>query len=208
MRAEYLSRQARIGLLIACACTGAAGCSRVSVPGGFLQAADEQQRDPYGAWIEVQPAAIDSAAARAHDRRAARAKGLPPVRGEFLAAGDSIFVLTADGLVGIDAATVLRADVVAFDSHSRAVAAWMAAGALSSLSHGVIGVVSIPGWLLIGGIAATAQYEAAAFHYPADAWGELRRFARFPQGLPPAVDRRALRIKPYVAPKPAVIKKL
>ncbi len=169
--------------------TGAAialvtGCAGTGAPDAWLPEARAGGQEAYGAWIIVKQEA-------GSQRR--------QIAGEFLALGpDSLFVLTAARLEAIPLADVQRAKVVFYDPRADVIGIWTAVGTLSTPSHGVGIIVSLPVWLLLGCSTTVMQRNHAIENYPrsgdhrqaADRWSGMNRFARFPQGPPP--DIRAL----------------
>lgn len=168
-----------------------AGCASNPAPRGYLVVAADEVYDARGAWIEVE--LVGSPGGRSW------------VEGELLASdGDSLHVLAArSGRVG-------RGDVLsyswsqvedfrarAYDPSTGAYAAITAAGTLSTISHGYYLVLSAPIWMLTGTLMTAAASESADF-YPEQGATALAPWARFPQGLPPGVDRRGLTIRPAV----------
>lgn len=163
----------------------AAGCATSSAPRGFLRPPLEAQRSAYGGWIEI--ALV----------REPRARTEGTLSGELIAVGDdSIFVLGAAGLRAVAVPQIARARLMAYDAQYGALASWTLLGVLSTASHGVGLILTAPMWIVLGTTATSAQSHAPlhVVTRPADL-PSLRPFARFPQGLPPALDRRALSLR-------------
>jgi hypothetical protein len=55
---------------------------------------------------------------------------------------------------------------------------------------------ALAGWLLLGGLSAISIESSATQTLGAARWEELRRYARFPQGLPDGLPRRTLAAVP------------
>lgn len=183
MRAE---RQ-RLGLgILALASLALAGCASTGAPRGWLPEPDLAQRDPYGAWIGVE---------------LVPPRGAELVRGEFLAVDrDSVYVLVSvpegeDPVAGIAREQVRGAKIAYFDPQMGKASAWVAGGTLGSASHGIVGLISIPVWLIAGSSIAGGQSRTALEYYPDRTWGELRMYARFPQGPPAGLHKLGLRSK-------------
>jgi hypothetical protein len=105
------------------------------------------------------------------------------VEGELIAVEpETIAVLAPEGLTRIPRDAVQRVVVTVLPERRTAAGATMGLGALSTLSHGAYLLISLPVWLVAGGIAVgmTSHEERWKFS-PMD---ELYQFARFPQGLP------------------------
>lgn len=142
------------------------------------------QREAYGAWVDVRGAApADSA----------RGSG---VRGELVAASDdSLWVLPLDGsLRSVSRTAASRVRLTTFDANWGYLAAWTTLGTLSTASHGFGSIFSAPIWVLWGGLATRTQSFGPIFEDPDT--DVLRRYARFPQGVPPEVARSELAAKP------------
>lgn len=161
----------------------ALACASTTAPSGWLPTPSEAQSEAFGGWMSVEYRA---------GSRAAYAEG------ELIAVGpDTVFLLPAEGLIAIPMGAIRRATLTAYDAQSGGLAAWTLLGTVSTLSHGVGLIVSAPVWILTGSIATASASRAPRRQYrsEAEAWQEFRKFARFPQGLPPGVQRTSLRLK-------------
>lgn len=199
----------------------ASGCATSSDPSGFLPPAQKADQEPYGVWADVQYYFTDDYLLR--------------MRGELIAiTADSVHVLTASGWGVIAIADVREAKLTTFAQNLAPIGLWGFAGVLSAGSHGYVGVLSIPTWVIIsitsnswasrhprvllpggrdpGWTGATFPSSEAASSdrgtdhtvpatWSAD-WKEARMYARFPQGLPPTIDRSSLKPKPLPPPRP------
>lgn len=176
MRASIVRRGG--GILLAGALLAAAtpGCVPYRPPAGWLEAPGAAQSNVYGSWIRLR---FDA------DR--------PDVDGELLAVEpDSVYVLGMDGIVSaVGLGDVDRADLYAYDPALGGANAWVGLGMLGTLSNGYFSAFTLPLWSLVGGIALGADRRAAApkVGKPPE-WEAVRRYARFPQGLPPGLPRR------------------
>jgi hypothetical protein len=61
---------------------------------------------------------------------------------------------------------------------------------VEAASCGGVLPVALAGWLLVGGLSAISIESSATQTLRAARWEELRRYARFPQGLPDGLPRR------------------
>jgi hypothetical protein len=75
------------------------------------------------------------------------------------------------------------------------VLSWTVFGTLSTISHGIGLVLTAPIWLVVGGIATSAQSQVPIEKYPPKTWDHLTMFARFPMGLPADIDLTSLQPK-------------
>lgn len=159
-----------------------AGCATTTAPSGFLSPPSETQSGVYGGWM-----AADYAVGK--DKREAR--------GELIAVQvDSVFILMEDGLTAIPKATISKAKLSVYDSEAKLLGLWTGVGALSTLSHGAGLILSAPSWIIIGSIATASQSHAphiVSSTFEEKLWEEIRKYARFPQGLPPGLDPRSLK---------------
>jgi hypothetical protein len=155
-------------------------CFQSTAPEGWLPIPEVAQREAYGAWIRVE------------HRQGAETQ---VVEGELIAAmADSLHVLAADSLVTLPMTAVASATLTTYDARSEELSTWTALLAVSTLSHGIGLVLTMPLWIIIG-TAETAGASKDPRVESVDA-ALLRPYARFPQGLPPGIDRNALRAKP------------
>jgi hypothetical protein len=69
---------------------------------------------------------------------------------------------------------------------------WGLAGSLSTVTHLYLAVVSFPVWILSWSIAESSESRHVILDYPGDRMEEIAMWARFPQGMPPGLDPRAL----------------
>ena len=175
---------ARGGRAAVVAVTLLAACATNTAPRGFLPAPVESQLTAYGGWIEL---------AYGSGRRPSR------VEGELLAVqggGDSLYILTARGAIAVATSTVRKAKLTGYDSQSGQLGTWTFLGVLSTASHGFVLVISAPVWILSGSLASASQSHQPESVYPKVGWDAIRRYARFPQGLPAGIDLTVLRAKP------------
>ena len=158
----------------------ATGCAGINAPRGSVPPAAEAPRDPFGGWAGVW-----------------EGKGYGPTfEGELIAIGpDSVFVLVGDSLVARHLAGVRRVRVVGYDPKAGDLMNWTLGGTLSTVSHGFISIISAPVWLLVGSGITRGAARASEFNAPEyrRTWDDLKPYARFPQGMPPGVDRSTLR---------------
>jgi hypothetical protein len=161
----------------------AAGCYQSSAPPRWLPSPVEAQRDTFGSWVTVQ----------------GQPKTAPLVRGELIAIDtDTIHVLADGRLVSLARAAVCCAELTAFRMDLSELQLWTVLGVVSTASHGVVLILTAPIWAIAGTLAASAASYAPRI-ISTDPL-VLQPFARFPQGIPPGLDRTTLRSKPWVIP--------
>jgi hypothetical protein len=100
----------------------------------------------------------------------------------------AIHVLTATGLQSVPRASVRGITVGGYDNAAGTLTLWAIAGGLSTFSHGGFLLFTAPMWAITGVVAHHKEKDAGVWH-DADV---ARRFARFPQGLPAALDPATL----------------
>jgi hypothetical protein len=176
-------RSLRAAAIAAVALACGAACHASVAPKNWLSKPAQTQQEAWGAWIRAQY----FAQAR-HDTAPAQ------VQGELIATGpDSLHVLTATGLVSIPMKELNAATLSTYESHWGTVALWSAMGGLSTPSHGLFAILSLPLWLITGTVASSSASGGPIVQSTAPEL--LRPYARFPQGMPPGLDRSSLRIK-------------
>lgn len=161
------------------------GCASTTAPRGWLPSAREAQQEAHGAWISLE---YDTGSF-----------GMV-AEGEFIAVGrKSLFMLiqhvNQDTLIAIPLGQVKRGRLTTYGSKHGGLAVWTVLGSLSTGSHGVGAILSFPVWIISGSLATAAQSYAPIEKFPVSTWDELRKFARFPQGLPEGLDQRTLKSK-------------
>ena len=153
-------------------------------PAGWLPTPEEARSDAYGGWARLEYRTGNAGAV---------------AQGELLAvAPDSVFVLGAGGFTALATARVTGVLVETYDPRAGGLSAWLLLGTLSTASNGFYLVLSAPLWLVLGGIGVGSAVGAARVSSAAPTparWEALRAFARFPQGLPPGLDRTGLKPK-------------
>lgn len=160
-----------------------AGCASNPAPSGWLPGAGDVPVEPYGAWIELELGSAEP------ERT---------VSGELLAVHpDSLFVFAFGKLEANSITEIRQARVAWYESGSSMLMIWTVAGSLASVSHGAYGVITLPLWILGGSLASASQSKSPFVDYdPGKSRPEsLRPYARFPQGIPPDIDRSQLRGK-------------
>ncbi len=96
-----------------------------------------------------------------------------------------------DSVTPLALGAITSATLTAYDARLRTLEMWTILGSVSTLSHGVaLGLT--PPLSAIAGSSATASASTSPRIRSLDP-AELRPYARFPQGLPSALDRRNLR---------------
>jgi hypothetical protein len=174
------ARRAACALFSVAVIASLAGCYRHSAPPGWL-ARPEDARQAFGSWIEIR------------DRPGTPTQALA---GELIAIdADTVHVLADGRLVSLPRTSLCCVTVTAFRMDYSPLQLWAAIGTLSTASHGFGLILTGPVWLIAGTAAASAASYAPRIRSTDPA--ALRRFARFPQGMPSGLDRATLRSKPW-----------
>jgi hypothetical protein len=95
-------------------------------------------------------------------------------------------------LHGVAWLQVQRAELTGYDSQASELAAWTVLGTLSTASHGVGLILTAPFWVISGAASTAKQSRCGYVRYPPAIREDFLPYARFPQGLPPEVDRSRL----------------
>jgi hypothetical protein len=109
---------------------------------------------------------------------------------------DRLYLVVKGRWVQVAYARIQKAVVVGYDGQEGPMAGWGLLGTLSTLSHGFVLILSAPIWLLTTAIAANAETNAAQID--GGPWTSMRKWARFPQGMPETMidEARAARVWP------------
>jgi hypothetical protein len=167
-------------------------CATTSAPPHFLPQPEIAGREVHGGWLEVRVANPPGSELR--------------LAGELLAiTADSVWLTTrADSLAAANSGYVIARSAV-----TSAKLTWWSAepgtgnlgvltilGTLSTISNGLILILSAPAWILTGSIAsATYTFAPRTGLEPANPVGpDLRSLSRFPAGMPTGLDRSFERV--------------
>jgi len=162
-----------------------AGCFQTTAPRGWLATPEEASHQAYGSWVRLEDRSKGAAVA---------------IEGELIAVDrDTIHVLSFARLMSVPRASVCCVTLTAFRMDYGTLAAWGVVGTVSTLSHGFGLILTAPIWAITATSAAAAASRAPRIQSTDPE--VLRRFARFPQGMPAVIDRATLRPKPWpIAP--------
>ena len=154
-------RASLVVLALACACPS------IPIPDPHLPSAEDLGRQPTGSWIAVTAG--------------------PITVGELVAIDRGAFYVKPEGadIVAIPVSQVTDARLVAWHGSPGKIDAWGLAGTASTASHGAFLILTAPVWLITTISSDIAHRHEPIFDYPDRPLDEIRRYARFPQGLPP-----------------------
>ena len=109
--------------------------------------------------------------------------------GELIATEPELYILARfrdhrPALLSRPRAAVRELDVYGYASGEATLGSWGVFGWVGTLSNGFFLVFSAPAWIATTVAAVTLEPRAARTRYPDHAWGDLAKWARFPQGMP------------------------
>ena len=163
-------------------------CRTIHAPDNWLPENEEMMENAYGGWIYLW--IIDPNDEYAYE---------PDISGEFISyRNGEITILNYDSIYTIDTNSIAEVVLELVDKNVSTIVVWGFFGTLSTMSHGMYLSFSAPIWIMGTTIAASGEsyrdvYEA---EYPRKKWwAEVKRFARFPQGIPDEVDINKLKPK-------------
>jgi hypothetical protein len=120
--------------------------------------------------------------------------------GELIAVDkESLHVLSENGFASLPIAKVERAKLFVTDVPLAPGTAglWVFIGLLSTASQGYGAIYTAPAWLIVGTVCAgtyASFADSGDMEFPGCSWEKISLFSRFPQGLPPRLDRSRLRV--------------
>ncbi len=160
-----------------------AGCATSSEPHWRLSTADMLDSVAFGGW------------ARAWiDTQKVSSKIAPAVQGELVAVhADSIFILSDDTFLhSVPVPSIRELRLTAYNAEATPLNTWYGVGVLLAPAHGIFLIFELPLWFVVGGTATLLAPDVSEFKWPDQKWEVIRRYARFPQGLPTGLDRSLL----------------
>ena len=169
--------QCVLALVVALTCVP--GCAGNPAPREWRPSAAAAQKSSREGWIRIE----------AVDASGKKSKGGPLVEGELIAIDETAFhVLSTTGLQSVPRAPGHWITLVGYGNRAGALAGWSVIGGISTLSHGGFLLFTALMWAITGLAAFQTERRAGMWHDDDLA----RRFARFPQGLPPGFDPKTL----------------
>lgn len=156
----------------------------VKAPKGSVPQRKELYNDAFGGWIQLSLTAE---------------KDMAKYQGELICiARDSIYLLTPSGdLVQVAEKDVSSSRLIFYNTETEKYAGWTTIGALTTVSHGYYLIFSFPTWLIVGTTNTSAELRRENYlDCPPYTSKQLRKYARFPQGLPVGLDLEQLKKRP------------
>ena len=155
----------------------ASNCASTQAPRNWLEKPIDLRTDTYGAWLTIETVANTRLA------------------GELIAVSkDSIFI-AGETLSVFAKNNIKSARLVTYESNAGTMGTLVFLGTLSTLSNGRFFLFTAPLWIVGGSIASSNRSYEPIIDYPGQKWNKFVPFARYPQGLPPGLDRSGIRMK-------------
>jgi hypothetical protein len=101
--------------------------------------------------------------------------------------------MLSDRWIAVPLSQVKQATLTGFNLRTQPLETWGVLGALATGSHGFFLILTAPTWIVASTAAASSASRAPRVQGTSPA--ALNVFARFPQGLPPDIDRATIRPK-------------
>lgn len=167
------------------------GCSTVRIPASYRYSAQQLKREITGSWIHIKLNLRENTGQA------------PELSGELIAIqSDTIYVITPQGLKGVQVTRIDEADLYMFMNQPGMYAAITGLLSLPDLIAAV--VLDMPGfiilcapWIVTAGIISIAEgtNHSNILNYPTFcSLEELNKFARFPQGIPAGIDKTRIHL--------------
>ncbi len=156
-------------------CSVLTGCASTHVPSHWLTDANQTQLSPYGGWVELKTEQSTTL-------------------GELIAVADDTLFVADPMLHAINNKDITSARLVIYDKDSP-VETWSFFGALSTLSNGWCLFYTMPMWIIGGTITGSIYSFDPIIDYPHSPLKYFTPYARYPQGLPPDLDRMKIKMK-------------
>lgn len=159
----------------------AGGCAITQAPVKTLHNVNDMPSHVYGSWIYV------TLKKGENEKRKIR------LGGELIAVTKDTLYVAAPIFHAFPWSTVEEAKLAAFDSNAEGVVGLSILGWISAISNGWFGfLLTGPMWIVGGTIVSIDRSYTPMYTYPDDPIEVISLYARFPAGLPPAIDRSTL----------------
>lgn len=198
-----MRRTSKVSLLpLALALALAGGCLHRRAPAGWQRTVSQAERSPYGSWVWVK---LDGGSQYGGELLAADAQRIYIAGGKiFATAAQHAYFARNPAVISLQLNTVESITIDIYRDNATGTVLWSLLGTASTITHGFGLLLSAPIWAATGIWASMSVANAGVerIDHPggADAW-RLRRYARYPEGLP-----AALKSKPPAYP-PAATRK-
>jgi hypothetical protein len=151
-------------------------CATTKVPSHWLSEPEQTASDGYGGWINIE----------LRENR---------IAGELIAISEDTVFIADSAFHAVGSKDILSARLVAYNAPR--MGGYVILGTISTISNGWWLIYTAPIWLIGGSIAATLCSFEPIIDYPERPLWVLIWFARYPQGLPPDLNRGMIMMKPH-----------
>lgn len=159
-------------------------CMSVKAPDNWLPEPENISEDVYGAWITLRLDDTDD---------------YYFLGGEFIGYEQkTVLLLNENGLSKIAIEDIKEAIIDLYKRETSSLTWWTLGGCVASVTHGWFLIISMPVWLVSGIINSAIASHSGRFaeENPDDDWFEaVKRYSRFPGGIPKNIDLHALKPK-------------
>jgi hypothetical protein len=158
-------------------------CSTVQAPRRSVPKLKGIETDAFGGWITLSLKGSQSS-----------------IAGELIAVDtDSIFVMRSDKIHLYSKTDISTARIILYNTGSNNFLAWTILGSLATISNGGFLIITLPITLIMGITTTVAEAKRINFYdYPNISWGELNKYARFPQGITSKININDIKPRPVI----------
>jgi len=158
-----------------------------STLGGWIIVTDRHGRETHGELISVEPSLVRVIAWSPPDwaSRATTTTARSPYKPAPVEPEEQ-----PTTLVALPRSEIARAKLFRYTANDWI--AWGMGGTISTVTHFIFLKISFPAWVIATITAASIETRHVILEYPGDSLEEIAQWARFPQGMPPVLDLRAL----------------
>ena len=159
------------------------GCTAVKAPVGSVPKRTDLSIDAYGGWMEVQLLSTNTSRS-----------------GEFIAiSNDTIYLMPSEKVVKYAVSDISTARIIYFNTETDSYNNWTRIVSVSTLTNGLFLIFTLPLALSTGISTTNAEADRVNYvDYPATSIDELKKYARFPQGMPREVTLDMLKPRAIV----------
>ncbi len=150
-------------------------CATTKVPSHWLSEPEQTASDAYGGWINIE----------SRENR---------IAGELIAISEDTVFIADSTFHAVGSKEILSARLVAYNAPR--MGGYVLLGTISTISNGWFLIFTAPMWIVGGSIATTLRTFEPIIDYPERPLWVFIPFARYPQGLPPDLNRGLIVMKP------------
>jgi hypothetical protein len=150
-------------------------CATNHIPSNWLPSAKETTSNIYGGWIEI---------------KSRQSK----LWGELIAVDKDTVFIADTSMRTVATNDILKAQLYTYKSETDIITIIeVIAGTLSTITHGFRLILTAPLWIIFGPIAIIHRYNEPIISFPDKPLKDFTPFSRFPQGLPPKLNRSTIK---------------